>query len=104
MAVACACTTRNSMMMMVNSGGRGGYSHQRNISGRLIPKRGQVKLGIVLGLAHSFASIFSLTRKCAGAEEVISDVDADEGNGQMGVGVGEAPTSWSPPITFPIPN
>ncbi|TXG47318.1 hypothetical protein EZV62_026612 [Acer yangbiense] len=97
MAVACAGTTRNSMMMMINSGGRGGYSHQRNISGRLIPKRGQVKLGIVLGLAHSFASIFSLTRKCVdeeessyllsptGAEVVISDGDADEGNGQMGL-------------------
>ncbi|KAK3188075.1 hypothetical protein Dsin_027636 [Dipteronia sinensis] len=92
MAVACAGTTRNSMMTMINGGG-GGYSHRR-ISGRLIPKRGQVKLGIVLGLAHSFASIFSLTRKCAvdeeessyllsptGAEEVISDRDADEGGG-----------------------
>ncbi|KAJ0098616.1 hypothetical protein Patl1_22230 [Pistacia atlantica] len=35
------------------------YSYPRFSLGRLIPKRGQVKLGIVLGLAHSFASIFS---------------------------------------------
>ncbi|KAL3740198.1 hypothetical protein ACJRO7_021469 [Eucalyptus globulus] len=32
----------------------------RRISSRPIPKRGQVKMGIVLGLAHSFTSIFSL--------------------------------------------
>ncbi|KAL5772522.1 hypothetical protein ACOSP7_012126 [Xanthoceras sorbifolium] len=58
MAVAC---TRNSM---INGGV--GYS-QRFTAGRLIPKRGQVKIGIVLGLVHSIASIFSLNRKCAGA-------------------------------------
>ncbi|KAK9223744.1 hypothetical protein WN944_012190 [Citrus x changshan-huyou] len=28
-------------------------------TGRLIPKRGQVKLAILVGLAHSVASIFS---------------------------------------------
>ncbi|EEF40912.1 conserved hypothetical protein [Ricinus communis] len=31
----------------------------RRLSGRPIPKRGQVKVGIVVGLAHSVASIFS---------------------------------------------
>ncbi|XVE51267.1 hypothetical protein DITRI_Ditri02bG0026300 [Diplodiscus trichospermus] len=41
--------------VMINGGI---YSNQR-IAGRPIPKRGQVKLAIVLGLAHSFASIFS---------------------------------------------
>ena len=30
-------------------------------SGRPLPKRGQVKVGIVVGIAHSFASIFSPT-------------------------------------------
>ncbi|KAI3434055.1 uncharacterized protein J3R85_006843 [Psidium guajava] len=39
----------------INSGGM-----SRRISSRPIPKRGQVKVGIVVGLAHSFASIFSL--------------------------------------------
>ncbi|KAJ0087385.1 hypothetical protein Patl1_07316 [Pistacia atlantica] len=34
----------------------------------LIPKRGQVKLGIVLGLAHSFASIFSVNNRCKSAQ------------------------------------
>uniref|UniRef100_F6GYY0 Uncharacterized protein n=1 Tax=Vitis vinifera TaxID=29760 RepID=F6GYY0_VITVI len=37
----------------------GGNFSQR-FSGRPIPKRGQVKVGIVVGLAHSVASIFSL--------------------------------------------
>lgn len=46
---------------MMNNGGV--YSSHRFSSGRLIPKRGQVKLGIVLGLAHSFASIFSLNSR-----------------------------------------
>ncbi|KAK4858621.1 hypothetical protein QYF36_019519 [Acer negundo] len=98
MAVACARTTRNSMMMMMinGGGGRGCYSHQRNMSGRLIPKRGQVKLGIVLGLVHSFASIFSLTRKCVGSEEVISDGDADEGNGGGGGSHIPVPTQYCP--------
>ncbi|KAG2685296.1 hypothetical protein I3760_10G118900 [Carya illinoinensis] len=41
----------------------GGSSSPR-FSGRPIPKRGRVKLGIVVGLAHSFASIFSL-RRCS---------------------------------------
>ncbi|GMN50885.1 hypothetical protein TIFTF001_020046 [Ficus carica] len=30
---------------------------------RPIPKRGQVKVGIVVGLAHSVASIFSPSRR-----------------------------------------
>ncbi|XVE87960.1 hypothetical protein DITRI_Ditri19aG0030200 [Diplodiscus trichospermus] len=43
----------------------GGIYSQR-IAGRPIPKRGQVKIAIVLGLAHSFASIFSLSSsRCA---------------------------------------
>ncbi|KAI3434056.1 uncharacterized protein J3R85_006846 [Psidium guajava] len=37
-----------------------GRGMSRRISSRPIPKRGQVKVGIVVGLAHSFASIFSL--------------------------------------------
>uniref|UniRef100_A0A2C9U889 Uncharacterized protein n=1 Tax=Manihot esculenta TaxID=3983 RepID=A0A2C9U889_MANES len=45
----------------------GNYSEsQRVYSGRLIPKRGQVKVAIVLGLAHSLASIFSLRSRRAG--------------------------------------
>ncbi|KAG2685293.1 hypothetical protein I3760_10G118600 [Carya illinoinensis] len=48
----------------------GGYFSPK-FSGRPIPKRGRVKLGIVVGLAHSVASIFSLNRgrRCAGAHE-----------------------------------
>ncbi|KAE7995593.1 hypothetical protein FH972_000373 [Carpinus fangiana] len=44
------------------------------LSGRLIPKRGQVKVGIVVVLAHSFASIFSLIRRrpCAGGVQYFS--------------------------------
>ncbi|TKY59288.1 hypothetical protein E2542_SST16373 [Spatholobus suberectus] len=42
------------------------YLSNRNISGRLIPKRGQVKLGIVVGLFHSVSSVFcSITTRCA---------------------------------------
>ncbi|GAB4826889.1 hypothetical protein Ancab_033767 [Ancistrocladus abbreviatus] len=42
--------------------GRGSVSisRRRRSSGRPIPKRGRVKIGIVVGLAHSVASIFSL--------------------------------------------
>ncbi|KAJ1434784.1 hypothetical protein SESBI_05143 [Sesbania bispinosa] len=39
----------------------GGRNFPRRISGRPIPKRGQVKLGIMLGLANSVACIFSRT-------------------------------------------
>ncbi|KAK4347103.1 hypothetical protein RND71_033442 [Anisodus tanguticus] len=42
-------------MMMMNGARRVEY-------GRPIPKRGQVKVTIVLGLAHSFSSIFSKRR------------------------------------------
>ncbi|XXG59748.1 hypothetical protein AAC387_Pa04g1776 [Persea americana] len=38
--------------------------HERK-SGRPIPRRGQVKAAIVIGLAHSFASIFSINRRAA---------------------------------------
>ncbi|KAF9683522.1 hypothetical protein SADUNF_Sadunf04G0022500 [Salix dunnii] len=31
----------------------------RGFASRLIPKRGQVKVAIVAGLAHSFSSVFS---------------------------------------------
>ncbi|KAJ6979002.1 hypothetical protein D5086_022211 [Populus alba] len=48
--------------VMINGGS---YSQQR-FYGRMIPKRGQVKVAIVLGLAHTFASIFS-PRKKSGA-------------------------------------
>ncbi|KAL2343973.1 hypothetical protein Fmac_005258 [Flemingia macrophylla] len=41
------------------------YLSNRNISGRLIPKRGQVKLGIVVGLCHTVSSVFSsVTTRC----------------------------------------
>jgi len=39
-----------------------GRSIPRRFSGRPIPKRGQVKVGIVVGLANSVASIFSRNR------------------------------------------
>lgn len=49
---------------MINGGG---LSPSSRFSGRPIPKRGQVKVGIAVVLAHSFASIFSLSRRsCAG--------------------------------------
>ncbi|KAL6282247.1 hypothetical protein ACE6H2_013176 [Prunus campanulata] len=35
----------------------------RRLSGRPIPKRGQVKMGIVVGLANSVASIFGPHRR-----------------------------------------
>lgn len=44
----------------------GGNLSQR-FSGRLIPKRGQVKVAIVVGLLHSVSSIFTLSSRCAGA-------------------------------------
>uniref|UniRef100_F6GYY1 Uncharacterized protein n=1 Tax=Vitis vinifera TaxID=29760 RepID=F6GYY1_VITVI len=46
------------------AGGRGdminGGSFSQRFSGRPIPKRGQVKVAIAVGFAHSVASIFSL--------------------------------------------
>ncbi|KAF7847540.1 hypothetical protein BT93_L2864 [Corymbia citriodora subsp. variegata] len=47
-------------MAISRSGKFNGGGVSQRISGRLIPKRGQVKVGIMVGLAHSFASIFSL--------------------------------------------
>ncbi|QCD84299.1 hypothetical protein DEO72_LG2g4651 [Vigna unguiculata] len=44
-----------------------GRSIPRRFSGRPIPKRGQVKVGIVLGLASSVVSIFSRNRTRASA-------------------------------------
>ncbi|ESW31259.1 hypothetical protein PHAVU_002G223500 [Phaseolus vulgaris] len=44
-----------------------GRSIPRRFSGRPSPKRGQVKVGIVLGLANSVASIFSRNRTRASA-------------------------------------
>ncbi|TKY59289.1 hypothetical protein E2542_SST16374 [Spatholobus suberectus] len=41
---------------------KGGRSIPRRYSGRPIPKRGQVKVGIVVGLANSVVSIFSRSR------------------------------------------
>lgn len=41
------------------------YLSKSNISGRLIPKRGQVKLGIMVGLFHTVSSVFSaITTRC----------------------------------------
>lgn len=42
----------------------GGKSFPRRFSGRPIPKRGQVKVAIVLGLANSVAGIFYRTTSC----------------------------------------
>ncbi|CAL5213420.1 unnamed protein product [Lathyrus oleraceus] len=42
---------------MMNGGGRRSISQRRPV-----PKRGQVKVGIVVGLANSVASIFSRGR------------------------------------------
>ncbi|CAN4079020.1 unnamed protein product [Withania somnifera] len=44
---------RKAMMM------NGGNMSRREAYGRPIPKRGQVKVTMVLGLAHSLSSIFS---------------------------------------------
>ncbi|PIA55050.1 hypothetical protein AQUCO_00800057v1 [Aquilegia coerulea] len=49
---------RRSTMMININGGSG--NRQRLSSSRLIPKRGQVKAGIAIGLAHSLSAIFSL--------------------------------------------
>ncbi|KAL3740200.1 hypothetical protein ACJRO7_021471 [Eucalyptus globulus] len=46
-------------MTISRSGEMNGVGLSGRISSRPIPKRGQVKVGIVVGLAHSVASIFS---------------------------------------------
>ncbi|CAI0468457.1 unnamed protein product [Linum tenue] len=46
-----------------SSCGRNISSSRRRLSRRPIPKRGQVKVAIVTGLAHSLASIFSFGRR-----------------------------------------
>ncbi|OAY24745.1 hypothetical protein MANES_17G040600v8 [Manihot esculenta] len=51
---------------MAAAGARRNMINGGNYSQRLIPKRGQVKVAIVLGLAHSFASIFSTRSRRAG--------------------------------------
>lgn len=40
---------------------RGEVVYGGSFSSRLIPKRGQVKMAIVLGLVHTVSSIFSLS-------------------------------------------
>ncbi|KAJ6396948.1 hypothetical protein OIU77_021895 [Salix suchowensis] len=45
-----------------------GVSYSQRFYGRMIPKRGQVKVAIVLGLAHTFASMFSPCKKCGAAQ------------------------------------
>ncbi|KAA0052718.1 hypothetical protein E6C27_scaffold120G003310 [Cucumis melo var. makuwa] len=40
-----------------------GAAYSPRASARPIPKRGQVKLGIMVGLAHTVASIFSPTTR-----------------------------------------
>ncbi|POO03666.1 hypothetical protein TorRG33x02_008710 [Trema orientale] len=44
----------------------GGHLHQ-GFSGRLIPKRGQVKITVVAVLLQSFSSVFSLSSRCVSA-------------------------------------
>ncbi|ESW20220.1 hypothetical protein PHAVU_006G190500 [Phaseolus vulgaris] len=41
-----------------------GMMKARRFSGRQIPKRGKVKVAIVLGLANSVFAIFSRTASC----------------------------------------
>uniref|UniRef100_A0A2N9GY52 Uncharacterized protein n=1 Tax=Fagus sylvatica TaxID=28930 RepID=A0A2N9GY52_FAGSY len=52
---------------MINGG-----NISRTLSGRPIPRRGQVKVAIVLGLVHSFSSMFSPNSRAnpAGAAHV----------------------------------
>ncbi|PON70986.1 hypothetical protein PanWU01x14_076960 [Parasponia andersonii] len=50
-------------MVLINGGG---YLSQR-FSGRLIPKRGQVKITVVAVLLQSFSSVFSLSSRCVSA-------------------------------------
>ncbi|KAK3431574.1 hypothetical protein EUGRSUZ_E03373 [Eucalyptus grandis] len=50
---------RSREMAISRSGEMSGGGVSGRISSRPIPKRGQVKVGIVVGLAHSVASIFS---------------------------------------------
>ncbi|KAF8029816.1 hypothetical protein BT93_E2289 [Corymbia citriodora subsp. variegata] len=56
-------------MAVSGSGKINGGGLSRRVSSRPIPRRGQVKVAIVVGLAHSFASIFSLSLRngCAGS-------------------------------------
>ncbi|CAE5957170.1 unnamed protein product [Arabidopsis lyrata] len=51
---------------MIN-GGDGTRKGGREHISRPIPKRGQVKVGILLGFANSFASIFGSTRNFHGS-------------------------------------
>ncbi|CAG7899953.1 hypothetical protein BRARA_H02727 [Brassica rapa] len=51
---------------MIN-GGNGTRRDAREQGGRPIPKRGQVKVGILLGFANSFASIFGSTKNFLGS-------------------------------------
>ncbi|GKV18609.1 hypothetical protein SLEP1_g28966 [Rubroshorea leprosula] len=46
----------------------GGPSLSPGMYGRRIPMRGKVKAAIVIGIAHSFASIFSLGSRRAAAQ------------------------------------
>ncbi|KAI4299310.1 hypothetical protein L6164_032779 [Bauhinia variegata] len=57
-------------MSSANTMINGRLSFSERISGRPIPKRGQVKVAIVLGLANSLASIFSRSRKCSSASHL----------------------------------
>jgi len=55
--------TEMAASVMIN-----GVSYSQRFYGRMIPKRGQVKVAIVLGLAHTFASMFSPRKKCGAAQ------------------------------------
>nr|DAD20829.1 TPA_asm: hypothetical protein HUJ06_022292 [Nelumbo nucifera] len=45
----------------------------QRFASRPIPKRGQVKVGIVVGLAHSFAALFSQSNRRAGGGGAADD-------------------------------
>ncbi|CAL1372709.1 unnamed protein product [Linum trigynum] len=63
---------------MAGSGSFGGSNasssrRRMRLSRRPIPKRGQVKVAIVTGLAHSIASIFSFRRRAGAGVGVFVD-------------------------------
>ncbi|KAF7803527.1 hypothetical protein G2W53_042638 [Senna tora] len=53
--------TSTKGVMMNNTSGRKSipHHHHQRISGRPIPERGQVKVGIAFALVHSVTSVFS---------------------------------------------
>ncbi|KAK7400495.1 hypothetical protein VNO78_11703 [Psophocarpus tetragonolobus] len=73
-SVPAARKGQNPKIEMAGARGSGmmnGRTIPRRFSGRPIPKRGQVKVGIVVGLANSVASIFSRNTRPRGSASPI---------------------------------